>query len=166
MESRNIRKASGSDLARLVELSEIKREEYQDYQPIFWRKAPDSAKHQLNYFHSLLEREEVIILLYDKGDGKIDGFIIGRVVPSPPVYNSGGFTLAVDDFVVEGAKLWKTVGVALLDALQGEANNRGIVQMVVVCPAQEEPKRAMLEAAGFPVVTEWRVKTLYASPNI
>ncbi len=38
-----IRDAGSADVPRMVELSEKKRTEYEQQQPIFWRKARDSA---------------------------------------------------------------------------------------------------------------------------
>ena len=40
------------------------------------------------------------------------------------------------------------------------ARERGAVQAVVVCGHHDEPKRRMLEATGFPLVSEWRIRAL------
>ena len=47
-----IRCASPEDLASVVELCEQRRAQYQEYQPIFWRTAPDAREKQ----RPLLER--------------------------------------------------------------------------------------------------------------
>lgn len=37
---------------------------------------------------------------------KILGFIIGKLMHAPEVYNSGGLTLTIDDFCVKLENLW------------------------------------------------------------
>ena len=43
-----------SDIRWMVELSETKRQNYEKYQPNFWKKNPDSAFVQTQYFEELL----------------------------------------------------------------------------------------------------------------
>lgn len=155
----SIRKASINDLAPIVALLEQKRLEYQFYQPVFWRKAADSTQKQLLYFEKLLQQEKVIALVHEQSS-TIDGLIVGAEVANPPVYNPGGATYLIDDFTVARTELWQSVGLALLRELTVAAKACGAIQLVVVCPQQDEAKRVMLEAADFPVVTEWRVKAI------
>ena len=56
MQEDHIRQAKFSDLAALVELSELKRIAYQRYQPAFWRKAENSREAQIAYFEKIMDQ--------------------------------------------------------------------------------------------------------------
>ena len=153
-----LRKAGPADVAAVVALSEQKRRQYASYQPVFWRKADDSAEKQRAFLAQLLEREDVIGLVCEQG-GVTEGFIIGSLISAPPVYDPGGLTCSVDDFVVaEGA--WRSVGERLLSAVAAEARARGAAQMVVVSAQLDADKREMLSHLAYTVASEWWVKPL------
>ena len=80
-----IRNAEVADVRRIVEFSEQKRTEYEEYQPIFWRKAHDSASAQKPYFEHLLTLDGIIALVYEC-EGTIQGFVIANLQTAPPVY--------------------------------------------------------------------------------
>ena len=149
-----IRPARLEDVADMVALSEQKRLEYETYQPIFWRKAVDSASNQLPYFENLLTRDNIIALVYE-GEMGIKGFIIAAIVGAPPVYDPGGLTCMIDDFCVSATEGWGTVGKELLAEAGRQAKARGALQHVVVCGHLDQPKRAMLRAAGLTIASEW-----------
>ena len=153
-----IRKAEPSDVDHIVELSEQKRLQYQSYQPVFWRKAADSAEQQRAFLSQLLERGNVIAFVYERG-GAVEGFIIGSLVPAPPVYDPGGLTCSVDDFMVAEAA-WDEVGGALLEAVAAEALARGGTQMVVVSAHLDTQKRKMLVSRTYTIASEWWVRPL------
>jgi GNAT superfamily N-acetyltransferase len=153
-----IRRARTADVSRLVDLSEEKRLQYQAYQPRFWRKAPDSREKQLPYFERILAADRVSALVHER-DGAIDGFVIATLLDAPPVYDPGGLTCLIDDFVAAEAT-WDTVGAALLAAVDREAKARGAVQMVIVCGHLDQPKRRMLADGAFSIASEWYVKAL------
>jgi GNAT superfamily N-acetyltransferase len=90
----------------------------------------------------------------------IDGFVIAFLHDVPPVYDPGGRTCTIDDFTVASPHLWPSVGRDLLLAAADAIRELGAAQIVVVCGHHDEPKRAMLEAAGWPVASEWRVRAL------
>jgi GNAT superfamily N-acetyltransferase len=148
-----IRRAEARDVAAMVELSERKRLEYQSYEPRFWRKAADSREKQTPHFERVLSGEQAIAFVHE-GQGEVDGFIVGVLVEAPPVYDPGGLTCLVDDFVVD-AQDWDTVGAALLAAVEREAGLRGAVQTVVVCGHRDEAKRAALAGERFSLTSEW-----------
>jgi hypothetical protein len=75
----------------------------------------------------------------------------------PPVYDLGGLSCDIDDFVVTPAANWTTTGVRLLRAALAEAGQRGAVQAVVVTTHLDEPKREALRACGREVASEWWV---------
>jgi len=154
-----IHRAGATDVKAIVELAELRRVQYEKYQPVFWRKAADSQAKQLPYFHELIKRRNVIALVHEESRG-VDGFIIGELHKAPPVYDPRGLTCSVDDFVVSDAALWEKVGASLLDALVQEARERGAVQIVVVCGHLDELKRAMLQKRGMSIASEWYVKVV------
>jgi hypothetical protein len=154
-----IRRAGTADVPRIVDLSERKRTEYQEYQPRFWRKAADSREKQIPYVTGLLERENVIALVHERG-GIIDGFVIATVVEAPPVYEPGGKTCLIDDFAVGEPEDWPIAGAALLAEANRRAKALGAVQTVVVCGHRDAPKREMLAAAELTIASEWYVREI------
>ncbi len=78
----------------------------------------------------------------------------------PPVYDPGGFTCLVDDFVVQRPEDWPTIGASLLHKVNQHAKDQGAVQTVVVCRRLDEAKRAALASLGLTVVSEWSVAEL------
>jgi GNAT superfamily N-acetyltransferase len=95
------------------------------------------------------------VFVDEDGEGIVDGFVIGRLVPAPAVYDPGGPSCSVDDFVVADGSQWNTVGADLLREVQRWARGRGAVQTIVVCGPHDVPKRQMLLEAGLQVVSEW-----------
>jgi len=155
----DIRTAIEADLPRMVAIAETKHIEYEEYSPIFWRKASDSVPKQEVYFQHLLTRTDVIALVAEAGD-TLSGFIIGAITTAPPVYNPGGSVCIVDDFAVANPEDWDSVGAALLAAVEREAKARGAVLSVVVCAQRDQAKRELLQKAGLTVASEWHVKPL------
>lgn len=143
----------------MIVLAERKRSEQEREQPVFWRKAADSAAKHTQYVGNLLQRDGVFAFVYATA-GAIDGFLIGVRMDAPPVVDPGGPTCLIDDFTIAVPERWPDVGLALLEAARSEARSRGMVCMQVICGHYDVPKRAMLAAAGFPVVSEWWVQPL------
>ena len=157
MQQSIIRKAEPADVPRMVDLSEQKRLEYQSYQPTFWRKAADSQEKQIPHFERALQSDRVIALVYER-ERNLGGFLIATLVDAPPVYDPGGLTCLIDDFVVADPEDGEAIGARLLSEANRQAGARGAVQMVVVCGHQDQPKRAMLAGCGFSIASEWYVK--------
>jgi GNAT superfamily N-acetyltransferase len=155
----NIRPARLSDAPAIVDLSEQKRTQYQQYQPTFWHKATDAREKQLSFFKHLIERNDVITLVYEQ-ESEIEGFAIADFVNAPPVYDPGGPTCRIDDFCLASESQWEAVGSALLNEVQRIAKEQGAAQMVVVCAHRDAPKRTMLAAPGFSIASEWYVRDL------
>lgn len=152
---RTVRPAAADDVPRMAELADLKRTEYERFSPTFWRKAEGAVGGQMKFFRDLLERPNVIALVW--GEGEIDGFIIGSVVPPPPVYHPGKNVCVIDDFVVSSPEKWATVGTALLNAVRERAGEQGANLSVVISAHLDEPKRAMLRENGFAIASEWYV---------
>jgi hypothetical protein len=104
-----VRKAQVKDVPRLVEISEYTRQQFEIYQPIFWRKAKDSVQKQQLYFNYLLKNDKVTAFVHITNE-IIDGFIIGSLVSAPPVYALGGETCLLDDFALANLEHWQTTG--------------------------------------------------------
>lgn len=156
-----IQPAQESHIPAMVALSEQKRAEYAAYQPVFWRKAADSAAVQTPYFRRLLTQENVLALVALQ-DAAVVGFVIASLVPAPPVYDPGGLTCLIDDFCVAHPDLWQTVGRDLILAVTQQAATRGAVQAVVVCGHLDEPKRTLLRGMGMSIASEWYVTPIGA----
>lgn len=150
----SIRLATAADVPAMVRLSDRKRTEYQSYQPVFWRRAPDANERQAPFFEHLLTRENVIALVHQSG-GATDGFLVATMVNSPPVYAPGGLTCTIDDYCVADSAAWETVGGNLLAEAVRRARERGAIQIVVVCGHLDEPKRVLLRQSGLSIASEW-----------
>jgi hypothetical protein len=90
----------------------------------------------------------------------VSGFVIGRLVPAPPVYEPGGLTCLVDDFAVESVDAWQSLGPVLLRDVSRAAGARGAAQVVVVSGRHDQPKRLALQAAGLVPATEWWIGSI------
>ena len=156
MSNYRIRTAEDPDLEEILNLANAKRLEYQTYQPVFWRVAEDAIAQQADYIASQIVDEKVIALVATS-ESKIVGFVIGRLVSAPPVYNPGGLTCSIDDFVVNRDDLWETVGVDLLDQVRKLAVSKGAVQIVVVCGHHDESKKKALQKSSLTIASEWWV---------
>lgn len=156
-----VRPASPADLADMLDLAVAARERYAGYQPVFWRPAADARDRHRPYLLGLL-RDADAITLVAVADGTVVGFAVGTLVPAPPVYDPGGPTCMVDDFVVADAACWPTAGLELLRAVRAAARLQGAAQVVVVAGQQDAAKRAALRAAGLSIASEWWVGGLDA----
>lgn len=163
MSNSRIRTAEDCDLEEILNLANAKRLEYEIYQPVFWRVAPDAIVQQTDYIASQIADEKVITLVATS-ESKVVGFVIGRLVPAPPVYNPGGLTCLIDDFVVDESYSWETVGADLLHQVRNAALSRGAAQVVVVCAHLDEPKRKALEESSLTIASEWWVAPLKSNP--
>ena len=150
-----VRTATHGDLDIIVALADEKRRQYADYAPVFHRPAANAAEVHKPWIARLLGDDGAAVLVSEHGSGARDGFLIATLVASPPVYDPGGLTCSVDDFVVAAPARWDTVGRALLQAAQAWGRERGAVQTVVVCGAHDGLKRKMLIECGLAVVSEW-----------
>ncbi|OJV16123.1 MAG: hypothetical protein BGO27_02680 [Alphaproteobacteria bacterium 33-17] len=153
-----LRSSIKSDIDNLVTLSKMKRLNYEKAQPIFWRYAGEGGDNkQKEWFTELLEKQDYLMLTAEGKDKEIMGFIIGRLIPAPEVYDPGGLTLMIDDFYVKSETLWKTVGSELLEKIKLEAKSKAAVQILVVCGAHDEPKRKFLIGQKLTIASEWFV---------
>jgi hypothetical protein len=143
----------------ILDLAEAKREEYQRYQPTFWRKAGDSRERQRPFLERLVSDENVIAFVYEVS-GMINAFIIGSIMSAPPVHDPGGPVCLIDDFATVDDATCESAGAALLEAVTAEARRRGAVLCVVIAGRLDRAKREMLAAAGYTVASEWHTRAL------
>ncbi|WP_327087426.1 hypothetical protein OIE66_34630 [Nonomuraea sp. NBC_01738] len=132
----------------------LRRETYERYQPVFWRRAAGATESHTAFLTKLVASESVLCLV-SEDDGVMTGFAVATLVPSPPVYDPGGLTCTLDDFAVTSDSAWTTTGLALLRAICAEAAARGAAQVVVVCAHEDEAKRQALRLAGLTIASEW-----------
>ena len=140
----------------MTALASIRREQYARYQPLFWRPAAAAPGKHRTHLGRLVASDEVITLVSEEA-GQLTGFLIAALNPAPPVYDPGGLTCDIDDFMVTPATRWPTTGVRLLRASLAEAGRRGAVQAVVVTAHLDQPKRQALRACGLEIASEWWV---------
>jgi GNAT superfamily N-acetyltransferase len=151
-----VRRAVAADAAPMAALAGIRREQYARYQPIFWRPAAGAVDKHRPYLASLIENDKVITLVSEES-GRLTGFLIATLTGAPPVYDPGGATCQIDDFMVVPASRWLTTGARLLRAGLAEASRLGAVQAVVVTGHLDLPKRELLRACGLEPASEWWV---------
>jgi GNAT superfamily N-acetyltransferase len=168
----NIRKSQLSDIDAMVLLSKAKRLAYEKAQPQFWRYAFDAGDNtQRQRFKGLLEDKNHVMFTAvanchprKNGDPVLDsrirgndiiGFIIGKRIAAPEVYNPGG--LMIDDFCVNCENLWQSVGHELIEETKAAAKDKGATQILVVCGAHDHPKRKFLSEQNLSIASEWFV---------
>ena len=154
MEPRRTRPATHDDIDAVAALAADRRRDYEAHQPRFWRQADDALVRHKAHLHGLVDEPDHVFLVAGE-TSHVSGFVIGRLMPAPPVYEPGGLSCVVDDFAVARADAWASLGLLLLGDLSLAARARGAVQVVVVAGRHDEPKRRALHAAGLVVASEW-----------
>jgi chloramphenicol 3-O phosphotransferase len=153
-----VRTSQLSDIDAMVSLSKAKRLSYEKAQPQFWRYAGEEGDNmQRKWFKQLLEDTNHVMFTAESDAKEILGFVIGKLMPAPEVYNPGGLTLMIDDFCVQSKNLWQSVGASLIEETKATANARGATQILVVCGAHDHPKRKFLSQQNLQVASEWFV---------
>lgn len=146
-----IRDAIESDLDAIVALSSGFRDKLQALEPTFWKRHSDADSGQRAWFAILLGDENHHLAVSQNQSATIDGFVIARAGGAPPVYDPGGATCMVDDFV------WETQAVAqaLIEEVRRWATTKACTQLVVVTPAADAERKATVEDMGLHPTSEW-----------
>jgi GNAT superfamily N-acetyltransferase len=147
-----VRPASEVDLAQVVALSAEVRSRLALFDPHFWRPHAAADETQLAWFSYLLQDPGHVVLVADEESGAgLGGFIIGRLMDAPPVYDPGGRACMVDDFA------WRSSGAAeeLLAAAKAWAVEQHAVTLVVVTAVADRVRRDVLHDAGLHATSEW-----------
>ena len=150
----NIRAASAADLDAIVDMTEARRVQYEQYQPTFWRKARDSADRARAFLGGLVTEADCIFLVVESDD-ELLGFIVARPVPAPPVYAPDGKTFLIDDYCVRSPGLWSSAGTALLEWVTERARAEGAAQIVIVCADRDTSKADILRRANLSIASNW-----------
>ena len=150
MKNVNIRKAIKQDIPWMVNLSYQKRLEYSKQQPNFWKMSKNSNEVQMQWFEEELQNQKVIALCYKNEIG----FIIGKLVNPPEVYDAG-LTLMIDDFCVQSQDLWMTIGKELLQECIAISKIEGAKQVLVVCGNHDIEKYKLLESVNLDIASRW-----------
>jgi hypothetical protein len=148
--------ARKTDIASMVALSYQKRRAYEKAQPQFWRYAEEAEGIQQKWFEELLGHDDHIILVA-KSELETIGFIIGRLVKAPEVYDPGGLTMMIDDFCVKQTMDWQSVGLELMNSIRVIANEKGAVQFCVVASNHDLEKCKFIEEFGLSCASKWYV---------
>jgi len=143
----------------MAALAQARRLEYQAAQPQFWRVAENAVETHRSYLASLVDSPDVVALVA-RSHERLHGFVVASLVSPPPVYQPGGRTGLIDDFVVADQRLWDTVGRALLSTAQRRLSELGAAQVVVVCGHHDQPKLDALLSCGLSRASEWLVAPL------
>lgn len=157
-----IRDATDSDVDAIAALAEIRREDYEQAQPQFWRRAVNAVEVHRPWLAQMVRDPNVISLVANSVDRGLTGYAFGTVVPSPPVYAPGGPTGLIDDFQLRDPGEWAVLGVELLAAARQRLAALGVAQIVVVCGQHDQPKREALDLAGLSLASEWYVQPISA----
>jgi predicted acetyltransferase/RimJ/RimL family protein N-acetyltransferase len=153
-----VRTSQFSDISTMVLLSKAKRLAYEKAQPQFWRYAGEEGDNtQIQWFKELLEDKNYVMFTAESGTQEILGFVIGKLMPAPEVYNPGGLTVMIDDFCVKSENLWQSVGAKLIKDIKAAAKVKSATQILVVCGAHDYPKRKFLSEQNLQVASEWFV---------
>ena len=108
-----IRTAATADVDAMAALAGIRREQYARCQPLFWRPAAGALDKHRAYLATLIGDDTVITLVSEEA-GQLTGFLIATLTGAPPVYDPGGATCQIDDFVVVPEARWQSTGIRLL----------------------------------------------------
>ena len=152
----------------MLDLAEAKRDLYRHNAHPFQRPANDARTLQRPFFEGLLgRRDDFIVLVHEDASTHVDGFLIGRIGPTPPPIGAAGDPFHVDDFAVDRPDLWPSTGDAVLREAARLAHAAGARKAVIVAGSQEiDPlKRAFLHRLGLTVAAEWWVRPLDAAPG-
>jgi GNAT superfamily N-acetyltransferase len=151
----DVRPAGVADVDAITAMANERRSQYWRYQPVFWRPAAHAEEVHRPHLARLVADQNVITLVSEES-GTIVGFIIATLAEAPPVFDPGGQTCDIDDFVVAPGR-WTTTGVQLLRSAIEHAAERGAIQAVVVTAHLDQDKRETLRLCGLSIASEWWV---------
>lgn len=153
-----VRPTKSIDVDEMMLLSRTKRLAYEKVQPTFWRYAGEKGDNsQRKWFHDLLNDKNHVMLIAESESKEILGFIVGKLIVAPEVYNPGGLTLMIDDFCVQSENLWYDVGAMLIEAIKAKVKTKDVTQILVVCGAHDHPKRKFLTDNNLSIASMWFV---------
>ena len=148
--------ANLDDIDDMSRLSKAKRLAYEKAQPKFWSYAGEKGDEiQKAWFKELLDNPEYLLFIAKDSNQQCMGFVIGKLMQSPQVYNPGGLTLLIDDFCVATEALWPSVGLQLLKQIKKYSQEKGAIQVIVVCGHHDKLKAKFLNENNLNIVSDW-----------
>src|ERR1700733_5493248 len=93
-----IRDGRVDDMPAIAAMAEARRVRYQDYEPLFWKKAAMSHEMGRMFLTHLIGLSDTLCLIAEQ-DGVVVGFLIATPARVPPVFEPGP-TAMIDDFCV------------------------------------------------------------------
>lgn len=148
--------ANLDDIDDMSRLSKAKRLAYEKAQPKFWAHAGEKGDEiQKAWFKELLDNPEYLLFIAKDLNQQCMGFVIGKLMQSPQVYNPGGLTLLIDDFCVATDALWSSVGLQLLKQIKKHSKEKGAIQVIVVCGHHDKLKAKFLNENKLNIVSDW-----------
>ncbi|GLQ57470.1 GNAT family N-acetyltransferase [Devosia nitrariae] len=148
-----VRECEADDLKGVVKILEARRDDYARYEPVFWKRRQGIAQASADYLKTLLGAERTVCLVA-AADDEIVGFLFGREMPTPPVYDAGP-TAAIDDYYVRSPELWATAGAGLLAEARSRFKDLGFQQIVVVSGYKDHAKMVFLRDHKLSLAAAW-----------
>ena len=163
MASATVEVARPDDAHEAAVLADAKRAEYERYSPVFWRPAHDALGRHEPWLAKCLADEGFTSFTARRG-GELAGIVMaGHTVFPPPFRSDAEPSWLVDDFFVQSADDWASVGTLLLDAVEDAARELGATRLVVLTARWDEPKRSMLAVRGYERGASWWVHPVEAN---
>lgn len=149
----DVREAALADIDAIVVLIETRRQQLADWEPNFWRKADASAEMSKAFLPTLVEDPASTLLVAYEG-ALLEGCLQFKPTFVPPVYDPGGTTWMIDDFVVAGGR-WDSVGIALLAALKARTTDQLPGQLIFPVPFKDDAAMDFFKQQGLSPTTMW-----------
>lgn len=152
-----VRVARPDDADIAADFAATKRAEYEEYSPVFWRRAADDREKHQPFLRQCIESDDYSAFAAERGDEIVGVILANRRGAPPPFHADREPTWFVDDFYVAEPGLWESVGRALLDAAAAEAGASGAERLIVVGAQRDLPKRSFLLTAQCALAAAWWV---------
>ena len=149
--------ATLDDIDAIVALIETRRQQLADWEPRFWRKAEASADMSKAFLPTLIDDPGSTLLVAYQGSDLV-GCLQFKPTFVPPVYDPGGTTWMIDDFVVANDQ-WDAVGTALLSALRSKTTELSQGQLIFPVPYKDDAAMDFFQRQGLSPTTMWWTAT-------
>jgi GNAT superfamily N-acetyltransferase len=158
MATAKIEAAVPGDALDAAMLASVKRTEYAEYSPVFWRVAENAREIHEPFLARCIADRELFTSLAARSDDRLAGIAITahKVFP-PPFSKDPEPSWLTDDFFVATPDQWLTVGAHLLRETERQAKAGEAKRLIVLTARADEPKRQMLESAGYSRGASWWV---------
>jgi len=153
---------TSDDVSDIVGLCETARLRLQEYQPVFWRKAADSAEKQAGFLRYLIDQKSITTLVH-RGSSGIDGVVTAATRGGDFLYELRPSACYTDDFALADESYWETLGAELLKAIVSLERAKGALYSQVICPHLNLEKGRMLQTLGYRLGHQWFTKVLSAA---